>query len=69
MKKRRFSWQTELQDNEGWYLDLTFRWLDDYGFLPIVKMNEQELFRGEYTMSFDSAVESAMRFLNRRENS
>jgi hypothetical protein len=38
------------------YVDITFRQVDGYGFLPIVKFEEEEVYRGEFHQTIDDAM-------------
>ena len=38
------------------YVDITFRQVDGYGFLPIVKFDEEEVYRGAFHQTIDDAM-------------
>jgi hypothetical protein len=38
------------------FVDYIVRQVDGYGFLPIVVVNGQEIYRGEYRLTFREAV-------------
>jgi len=43
-----------MKDTE--FVDITFRQVDGYGFLPIVKFDEEEVYRGAFHQTIDDAM-------------
>lgn len=43
-----------MKDTE--YVDITFRQVDGHGFLPIVKFDEEEVYRGAFHQTIDDAM-------------
>ena len=47
------------------YLDIIFRQVDGIGYLPILKVEETEVYRGEYKTDIDDAMNCVMSAINK----
>tara|TARA_Y100001963_G_C6457475_1_gene298604 strand:+ start:60 stop:311 length:252 start_codon:yes stop_codon:yes gene_type:complete len=54
------AYRTDLGSIKYWeYVDVTFRLVHGCGYMPIIKLEEQQVYRGE----FHSSIEDAMDFM------
>jgi hypothetical protein len=47
----------DLQASEAEIVDIVVKMVDGCGFLPIVVADDQEIFRGEYQLNLNDAIE------------